>query len=306
MKNSNPFARFFGVLFRSQTYLNLIYLLLVFPLSLVYFLFFTVGASLGLALVFILVGFFILAFLCLTWWAVAVFERYLAIWLLNADIPPMEKPGAKREGTFGWVLDWLENPVTWKSLVYILIRFPLGIFVFIVLVAFGATSVGLISAPLVYWWVPLEVSVSRNINWAIDTFPEALIAFLVGVLLGFISLHVFNFMAYALRLFAEMMLGNPVAVPGASKPELPLQPVEPVSSLKVTAPLASAPAAAEIVTAPEVVETAELPSEGAGEQALAATGDTSTGEKDFIEAGFESGIPPEDTVSPDEDEEPIL
>ena len=46
---------------QSQTYLNLIYLLLAFPLGLSYFLFFVIGFSVGIPLSIFVFGLFILA-----------------------------------------------------------------------------------------------------------------------------------------------------------------------------------------------------------------------------------------------------
>jgi len=294
MKTSNPFARFFGVILRAQTYLNLIYLLLVFPLSLVYLLFFTIGGALGLALMIVLVGFLILAVVCLGWWAIATFERYLAIWLLNVDVPPLDKAGLKNTGTGGWIMDLITNPVTWTSLLYILIRFPLGIFTLFILVLFGATSIALICAPFLYWWVPIEVSISRNWQFAIDTLPEALAACVVGIFLGFISLHIFNLLAQAFGLLAKLMLGNEPAAPGIVQPALPPQPVESPSSLKVTAPLAAAPAPESLESPSEVIETSDLPGEVQAGPTLMEAGETAADLPGFLE--FE----PEPEELPDE------
>lgn len=228
IRSKNPFARFFGVIVQGHTYLNLLYLLLILPLGIIYFLFFAAGLSLGIPLAFLLVGFIILAILAFGWWAIASFERHLAIWLLRVDVPPMEKPGPKRQGTFGAFADWITNPVTWKSLLFILLKLPLGIFTFIVLVTLATTSIGLAISPLIYWWAPVEISVSSTIGGNIDTLLEAAIACIFGILLGFVSLHIFNYLAYADALWAKMMLGNPQPVPGEVRPELPLQPVAPI------------------------------------------------------------------------------
>lgn len=228
IRSKNPFARFFGVIVQGRTYLNLLYLLLMLPLGIIYFLFFAASLTIGIPLAFLLVGFIILAILAVGWWAIASFERYLAIWLLRVDVPPMEKPGPKRQGTFGAFADWITNPVTWKSLLFILLKLPLGIFTFIVLVTLATTSIGLAISPLIYWWAPVELSLSSTISGNIDTLLEAVIACISGILLGFASLHIFNYLAYADALWAKMMLGNSQPVPGEMRPELPLQPVAPV------------------------------------------------------------------------------
>ena len=232
VRSRNPLWRFFGVILNGQTYLNLLYLLLTLPLGILYFVFFTFGVTLGIGLSILLIGFVILIGVAFGWWAIASFERYLAIWLLRVDVPPMEKPGPQREGWFGTILDWITNPVTWKSLLFILIKLPLGIFIFTILVTLAVTSLALTISPILYSQLPLDINLTNQVSGSIDTLLEAIIACIVGILLGFASLHVFNYLAYACGLWAKVMLGNPSLAVVAARPELPLQPVAPaVASL---------------------------------------------------------------------------
>ncbi len=204
----NQIARFFNVIARGQTWLNLLYLLLAFPLGLAYFIFFVVGISLAIPLMFILVGFAVLAIVGLGWWAFASFERLLAIWLLKMEIPPMSKPGPKPEGAWETFVSLLSNPVTWKSLLYLLVKFPLGIFSFVMLVVLGAISLAFLTAPLTFWWNPVRVDLTGVRYWAIDTPVEAAVAFIFGLLFLFVSFHVWNYLAYVSGVFARLMLGN--------------------------------------------------------------------------------------------------
>lgn len=87
-KTTDIVKQFFGVVTRGETYLNIIYLLLAFPLGTAYFVFLVTGLSLGLSLLIIWVGIPILLFMIVAWWGLVVFERQLAIWLLHVDIPP--------------------------------------------------------------------------------------------------------------------------------------------------------------------------------------------------------------------------
>src|SRR5512133_2745838 len=80
---------FFNVALRGQTYLNMLYLLLSFPLGLFYFIFLVVGLSLGFPLMIIWVGLFILLGVFAAWYALIAFERWIGITLLRVEIPPM-------------------------------------------------------------------------------------------------------------------------------------------------------------------------------------------------------------------------
>ncbi|MGD0998741.1 MAG: sensor domain-containing protein, partial [Thermoleophilia bacterium] len=79
----SPPGRFFGIVVRPQSWLNLLYLGLAFPLGLFYFVFLTVCLSVGISLVIIWVGIFILGLTAACWWAFAAFERSLADGLLG-------------------------------------------------------------------------------------------------------------------------------------------------------------------------------------------------------------------------------
>ena len=206
--SQSMWIRFFGVPFRLRTYLNLLYLLLAFPLGVFYFCFFVIGVSLGFGLAILLVGFLVLACVGLGWWAFATFERFQTIWLLGMDVPAMDKPGPPPAGFWGKVGNLITNPVTWKSLIFLIIKFPLGVFSFIILVTLAGISIVLLIAPFIYWWLPYGVEVTADMAWQIDTLWEALIAFVVGVGFGFASLHILNYLAYVSGLFAQLMLGN--------------------------------------------------------------------------------------------------
>ena len=69
--SQSSLAKFFGVALRSQTYLNLVYLLLAFPLGVFYFTLLVTGISLGFGLLIVWIGGFILAGMFVAWWACA-------------------------------------------------------------------------------------------------------------------------------------------------------------------------------------------------------------------------------------------
>lgn len=213
-------SKFFGVAVRGQTYLNMLYLLLAFPLGLFYFVFLVTGLSLGISLVIVWVGFFVLLIVFTAWIALLVMERYLAIHLLHEDIPPINRESFKGKTTWQKLKAALANPVTWKGLLFLLARFPLGIFSFVVLVTMISLSFSLLFVPLYYQWIHPPVTIDlgnafRGSKWAVDTLQEALLACLAGVFMTFVSLHIFNGLAWVSGKFARLMLGNFSAQPAA-------------------------------------------------------------------------------------------
>src|SRR5258706_16325648 len=78
----------FRVLWEKQTYVNLLYLLVSFPLGIFYFVFLLLGLSSILSTTVIL-GAPILLLVIFIWWRLARFERHLAMRWLHVEISPM-------------------------------------------------------------------------------------------------------------------------------------------------------------------------------------------------------------------------
>jgi hypothetical protein len=107
----------------------------------------------------------------------------------------------------------VRNPVTWKGLVYLFAKFPLGIFSFVVLITLLALSISLIAAPFYYQYVQPQFNLTLNGSvfypvWIVDTPIEAAITCLAGLLMTVVSMHIFNGLAWVSRKFARVMLGN--------------------------------------------------------------------------------------------------
>jgi two-component system, OmpR family, phosphate regulon sensor histidine kinase PhoR len=120
---------------RRQTYTKIGYLLATLPLGICYFTLITTGLSISIGMLVLIIGFLISVLFLRLWWWLAAFERMLVIRWLNVDVPPMEVAGTKPD----WTLQSrLSNPVTWKSLAYLLLEFPFGIFAFVIVIAMFA------------------------------------------------------------------------------------------------------------------------------------------------------------------------
>jgi len=208
-ESTNPISSFIGVLVREETYLNLFYLLLAFPLSILYFVFVVTGVSVGVGLIVIWIGLPILLAVLALVWGFALFERTLAIVMLKEDIPPMTRD--EKEALSAWerIRAFISDQVTWKSLLYLLVKFPVATLFFCVAVTVVAIPLGFISTLFLYntWdfsdipsWVPF---------WQVDTLGEALIAAAIGLLiLGPIALHIVNSLAGMSGVLAKSMLAR--------------------------------------------------------------------------------------------------
>lgn len=214
----------FRVLWEKQTYINLLYLLVSFPLSIFYLAFLLFGLfSILSNIITVILGIFLLLLMIFVWWRLASFERHLAIRWLHVEISPMTPPrkeGLKRLERFS---AHLTNAVTWKSLVYLFGKFPLGTIAFVALLnlfvlTLGLTicslSTGLLALPFLFLFRALA---RRHDIWkdtsasgegkVVDRVRLFLLFSLTGFGFALIALHVLNALASISGQFARVMLG---------------------------------------------------------------------------------------------------
>ncbi|WP_256621698.1 sensor domain-containing protein [Methanolobus chelungpuianus] len=195
---------FVAVAFRKQTYLNFLYLLFTFPLGTAYFVFLVTGLSLGFHLLGIWLGIPILLLVFLAWWEMASFERQLAEWLLGVKIPPMSHTMDKPDSVLDSWVSKLRNPVSWKALLFLLLKFPLGVFSLGVSLFMIAMTVLLFLAPLIGYAL---VSGPHPAGFHPYSSELSMIAFFSALPVGLLSLHVINLLAGTAGKFAVLMLG---------------------------------------------------------------------------------------------------
>ena len=245
-----PLARtVFGVPFRLQTYRNLLYLALAFPLGLVYFVLLSVGLSLGAGLAITVVGVpLFLAVLALATGLAAV-ERELTALLLGVDIESAGSPvlgPTEADSTLGSLLERAKRLVTdlgtWKAVVYLGSKLFLGLASFVLIMTLLTTATSMLVVPFVYdqpgvyvgfvtdapirlhptlyvAWRQLLVGVETVIHvgsWQVTTLSEALVVAAVGVGIGVVSLHLLNGLARVSAWYTRRMLGTPTPTADSS------------------------------------------------------------------------------------------
>ena len=193
-----------------KTYLNLIYLLLAFPLGIFYFTFLASVLSAGISLSIIWVGIPILLLVGVGWWALASFERFMAIHLLNEDIPEMWRPSDEGAGIWTSFKEYFTNPAIYKSLIYLFLKFPLGITTFVILITLISLTLAFLTMPFTYEFLSeIQVGVFFGQDlpaWHIDNMSDALLGALIGLILWPVTLHVTNALAWLHAKFAKVML----------------------------------------------------------------------------------------------------
>jgi len=208
-------ARFLRAPIEARSYGNLLYLALAFPTGLAYFVFLAVGLSVGLGLTIIWVGLPILALVVGTSFGLAALERQLAIHLLGARVPPMAPAPHADASAWQRFREFLANPVTWKGMGYLAVKFPLGLVSFVVVVTLLSIAGALLAAPFIYSWEPLYL-----FDGPVDSLGPALACALVGAVVALISLNLFNLLAAGWRELARVLLGS-ARFAAPLPPELP-------------------------------------------------------------------------------------
>lgn len=207
MTFSDALLHFFKAPFRLRTYTNLLYLALAFPLGLFYFIFLAVGIPLGFGLTLIWIGIPILALVFAGSWGLTALERQLAIHALGAQVPPMSQPVVDPNQTV-WqrVQAFFLNPVTWKGMAFLLLKLPLGVVSFAGIVGLLAASASFLIVPFVWQWgADFEAD---GVVLLVDTWGEAWLCALFGLVLLFVSLNLLNGLALIWRWAATFLLGS--------------------------------------------------------------------------------------------------
>jgi signal transduction histidine kinase len=193
-------ARFVGASWHPQTWLNLAYLVLAFPTGLAYFIVLVVGLATGVGLAVVVVGIAILLVTLWAWRAMAGVERGLARALLGVSIAqPADRRGLPLTDR---VARWLRDPVTWKSLVFVALKFPLGIVTLALVGGLGFVALVLAFSPLIVLLTPVTV-----FGWIVESPLQAIPLAVAGVLACLLLLNLFNGVAWLWGLFARVMLG---------------------------------------------------------------------------------------------------
>ena len=202
-----------GAPFRLQTYRNLLYLVLAFPLGVIYFVGLVMGATLGFGLLIVWVGLPILSLTILGATAFAGFEAKLARRLVGVGVrvPAVLREFDASEGTslpgngyLAAITRLLTAPSTRTVVVLVLAKFAFGIVSIIALLVAAGLTIGLLSAPFVLDAPSVAIGLTDDVvilgdyavgPWDVDTMPEALLVAAFGIVFGLVALNGLNLLA---------------------------------------------------------------------------------------------------------------
>lgn len=212
--------RLLGVVLERQTYKNLVYLVLAFPVGLIYWMALGFGFVFGLVLLVVGVGAVVLIFTLAGTRLCARLERWLANALLRVDlVDPDDRPPA--DGAWSTCKSIVDAPSTWRGLGFVTVKFWVGVLGLLVFF-FLWNALELVTAPLRY---PVDVEFGtvndEPVGWTIGTLPEAMVAVPLGLAVGIFLLHVSNGFAYVSERMAVALLGEETPSPSTTDPDPP-------------------------------------------------------------------------------------
>lgn len=202
-----PEGGFLGVVLQTQTYQNLLYLLLSFPLGLLYFVFLVVGLSLGIGTAILWLGAFVLLGTFLGIRGFTALERMLAKSLLRTSIPSRVVSNASRlnadRTTFEKARALMISRESWAGIGYLLMKLPMGLVSLTLVITLIPAAFVMVLSPVIAMYPSLDMQVS---TWSIDTPVEASPFAAAGLLLMFCSFHLLNGVAWLHAKWAKLCL----------------------------------------------------------------------------------------------------
>lgn len=175
-----------------QTYRNLLFALISFPLAIIYFVTIITGLSIGVGTAILFVGFIVVAVTLSVARLFGRLEKELAKAMLGAtfDPPPPRPRGLKAS---------LLDVRSWKTVLYLMLRFPLGVLSFVISTLIIA-PIAMMAAPILYTIFPFIVN-------GVENSQQALLISLFGCLLFLLLVHAINGLAAISRRLALALLG---------------------------------------------------------------------------------------------------
>ncbi len=139
---------YFSALASPVTYRRMLYLLIGFPLGIFSFVFLVTATSVSVSLIIVWVGVPLLALSVLAWRAMADFDRHFTSAMLGVAIPRPPDPTVGVTGVMHKAKAIMTDVSTWRSFTWLMLRFPLGILGFVVVVLSIAWVLATIAFPL--------------------------------------------------------------------------------------------------------------------------------------------------------------
>ena len=154
---AGPVGWILGVLAEPRSYGALFFMLLSLPLGILYFTWAVTGLSLSIGLSVLVFGFLFFLFFMSTVRAVALVECRMVEALLGERMPRRPPVVVPKGRWIDRVKFWVTDKRTWLTILYMVLRLPLGIVYFVVTAVFLVFALAFLLAPIVQLFLPYPI-----------------------------------------------------------------------------------------------------------------------------------------------------
>jgi len=200
-------GRFFGVYTDPRAYTSLLFMLLAYVTGIFFFIWAVTGLAMSVGFMILIIGLpFFLLFLGSVRLLSLVEGRIVEV-LLGVRMPRRPVyPAGKSRPIMERVKEVFTDPRTWSTLLYMIVKLPLGIVDFVFIVAFGAVSLSLIFAPIVALfhggvWLDFDGIDIYSVPWIITPIFTT-----IGIVLLAVLLHIARGMGWVHGHLAKNLL----------------------------------------------------------------------------------------------------
>ena len=196
----------FGVALSGKTYLNYIYLLLLFPVGLIYFVYILTVATLGIGLLITITGIPLIVLFLVSIYGMSWAHGRLTELMLGIRMPSKRRKLRLTGSAWRRLITILKDPSLYTSLLYMVMLMPIGVLTFSVFFSLGVVSLAMIISP-----VTSIIAVTTNTPMGYpgpDWFNifSSFIGFLFGWALLFWTLHLSNITATGIGKLSRAVL----------------------------------------------------------------------------------------------------
>ena len=173
---NSALGKFFSVYTDPRTYTSLLFMLLAFVTGIFYFVWTVTGLSMSIGFMVMIFGLpFFLLFLGSTR-LLSLVEGRIVEALLGVRMPrrPVHPGNGVSRPMMQRIKEVFTDPRTWSTLLYMIIKLPLGIVDFVIVIVLGTTSLMFICAPIGalftnhYLWISYSGEDYYNLPWIIS------------------------------------------------------------------------------------------------------------------------------------------
>lgn len=204
--NKSVISRFFGIFADAGAWGSLIYMIFALVTGIIYFTWAVTGISVGMSMFILIIGVPIIILFLYSVRGIGFVEGRLVEALLGERMPRRSKFTNKNIKLWDRIKELLTDRTTWTGILYMILQLPLGIIYFTLMVAFIATSVALIFAPIVFiiWHIPI-ISHTGDFEYFLPDWLLPLIT-LTGFLMLTITMHLAKFVGKIHGKYAKVLL----------------------------------------------------------------------------------------------------